>query len=164
MIKEFFILIFISLLPLVELRLAIPIGILSGSVILPFNIVISGFSMSPLLVFLIVTITNILLGIFLFNLFTHLDLFLRKSRVSEKYYKFLDKNRRRVKKYVDKYGLLGLILFISIPLPGSGVYSGMIGAFAIGMEKEKVYLANVIGVIISATIVTFITLIGSRLF
>lgn len=164
MIKELLILVFISVLPLLELRLAIPVGILSGSVILPFGVLFSGFSMQPLLVFLIVVITNTLLGIFLFNVFKHLDYFFRKSKISKGYSKFLDKNRKKVKKYVDKYGLLGLIMFISIPLPGSGVYAGMFGAFAIGMKKEQVYLANMIGVTISAIIVTFLILAGDMVF
>lgn len=163
MLEELFILVFISVLPIVELRLAIPVGVLSGTVLLPFGLSLSGFSMSPLLIFLLVIITNTLLGIFLFNLLSYFDSYFRQSKLSKKYSKTLDKNRNKVKKYVDKYGLFGLILFISIPLPGSGVYSGVLGAFLIGMKKEKVYLANMIGVIISATIITIITIVGSKI-
>ena len=65
---------------------------------------------------------------------------------------------------MDRWGEIGVAIFIGIPLPGSGVITGALGSYAIGLKKRKFFVANVIGVLIAATIVTAVTLTGSELF
>jgi len=67
--------------------------------------------------------------------------------------------QKRIKPYVDKYGELGVAVFIGIPLPGSGVYTGAFGAFLLGLDRRKFAIANVLGVCIAGTIVTAVTLV-----
>jgi uncharacterized membrane protein len=71
-------------------------------------------------------------------------------------------NRLRVR--IEKYGLWGLAVFIGIPLPGSGVYSGAVGAHALGIKLKDYLWAAAIGVIIAGTAVTAVTMTGSGLF
>ncbi len=56
--------------------------------------------------------------------------------------------RAKVSKYVDKYGFWGLMLFVAIPLPGSGLYTGTLGALILGLEEKKaipaLYLGNLL--------------------
>ena len=54
---------------------------------------------------------------------------------------------------------LGVAVFIGIPLPGSGVYTGAFGAYLLGLDRRKFAVANVIGVLIAATAVTALCLL-----
>ena len=66
-------------------------------------------------------------------------------------------------KNVKKYGFWGLMLFVLIPLPGTGVYAGTIAGYLFGLDRKKAFLANSIGIFISCVIVWLSTLaaIGS---
>jgi uncharacterized membrane protein len=48
---------------------------------------------------------------------------------------------------VEKYGVLGLAVFVAIPLPGTGAYSGTAAAWLLGMDKHKGFLAVSLGVV-----------------
>ena len=54
---------------------------------------------------------------------------------------------------VKKYGFWGLMIFVLIPLPGTGVYAGTIAGYLFGLERKKAFLANSIGIFISCVIV-----------
>ena len=62
--------------------------------------------------------------------------------------------RRELLREVGDVGELGVAVFIGIPLPGSGVYTGAFGSYLIGLSKRKFAIANVIGVVIAAAAVT----------
>lgn len=61
---------------------------------------------------------------------------------------------------VKKYGFWGLIIFVMIPLPGTGVYAGSIAGYLLKMDRKRVFLANVIGIFFSCVIVWTSTLIA----
>lgn len=63
-------------------------------------------------------------------------------------------------KSVKKYGFLGLIIFVMIPLPGTGVYAGTIAGYVFGMERKKVFLANSIGIFFSCLIIWVSTILA----
>ena len=62
-------------------------------------------------------------------------------------------------KNVKKYGFWGLMLFVLIPLPGTGVYAGTIAAYLFGIERKQAFLANTIGIFISCVLVWAATLL-----
>jgi len=68
------------------------------------------------------------------------------------------------KKPIDKYGEMGIAIFIGIPLPGTGSYTGALGAYLMGIGYKKFIIANVIGVLIAGTIVTLVVLSGVETF
>ena len=70
------------------------------------------------------------------------------------YSRYLVNTRRRVKKYVDKYGVLGLTLFVSIPLPVTGIWTGGIAAYLLGYSKMKASLSLLLGGVISNLLVS----------
>ena len=144
--------ILMTFLPFLELRASIPYGIL----ILKENWI---------LVFFICIITNIILGIILFPLIDTIISILTKIKFIKKIYNYyVIKTQKKIMKYVDKYGEIGIALFIGIPLPGSGVYSGALGANIIGLKYKKFIIANILGVLIAGIIVTIIVLSGNNAF
>jgi uncharacterized membrane protein len=64
---------------------------------------------------------------------------------------------------IKKYGFLGLILFVMIPLPGTGVYAGSIAGYIFKVDTKTAFKANVIGIIISSLIVWGTTLFAKGL-
>ena len=59
---------------------------------------------------------------------------------------------------IKKYGFWGLIFFVMIPLPGTGVYAGSIAGYIFKVETKTAFKANAIGIIISSLIVWGTTL------
>jgi uncharacterized membrane protein len=55
--------------------------------------------------------------------------------------------RAKAHPMVEKYGMLGLAIFVAIPLPGTGAYSGTAAAWLLGMDKWKGFWAVSLGVV-----------------
>jgi len=164
MLLKILILILVTFIPFLELRASIPLGILSGKVQL-FNLTFQGFGLNWPLVLLVCVISNIILGIFIYfflNKFIH---HLIKFGFFNKYYtKKIEKTQKKIKPYVDKFGIFGVALFIGIPLPGSGSYTGALAAYLLGLDYKRFILANIMGVIIAGISVTILTLVGRGIF
>ena len=164
-IKQMIILALITFIPAFELRASIPVAILSGSVELPFHLQISGFGWPWYFAFLYCVFINMLLGpvvFFCLNTFTR---YICKIGFFDKIINaVLSRAQRRVQKYVDKWGVLGVALFIGVPLPGSGSYSGALGAYVIGLKPLQFFYANILGTLIAGTLVTIVTVSGQGLF
>ncbi len=142
-------LIVLTLLPFLELRASIPYGIFNTSLSRPS-------------VFLICIVTNILLAPLLWIFVNYMmHLFLDFDFIRKPYDKIVLKTQKKVHPYVEKYGTIGLALFIGIPLPGSGVYSGALGAYLLGFKFKDYIIASVIGVLIAGTAVLFASIFGN---
>ncbi len=142
-------LIILTLTPGLEIRASIPYGV--------FN---TDFSL--LSVFLICVITNILLAPIIYVFLQRIvHVFLRIKIFERIYQKFVTRTQRKVHKYVEKYGVWGLAIFIGIPLPGSGVYTGAFGAYLLGLKFKDFFKAAVLGVLIAGTIVLLISTLGN---
>ncbi len=151
MFYEILILFVATLLPLFELRLTIPLGL----IILGTNIWI---------VLIIAFIANIFAAILGYYVIDFFILILTKISFFKKIYdKKVLKIQNKIKPSVDRYGWLGLALFIGVPLPGSGVYTGALVAKMIGMDFKKFIFASILGIIIAGTVVTLISLLGKEL-
>ena len=61
---------------------------------------------------------------------------------------------------MDKYGALGLILLVAIPLPGTGAWTGSLVAALMKMRLQKAVPCIFLGVIIAAVLMTVITKLG----
>lgn len=62
-------------------------------------------------------------------------------------------------KNVQKYGFWGLLIFVMMPIPGTGVYAGSIAAYLFGIERKRAFLANTIGIFLSCVIVWIMTVL-----
>lgn len=131
----------VSFLPTIELRGSIPLGIALG-----FN---------PLLVTSISIITNILLIPVLFIFLNYFWKIVKNWKIVEFY---VSKLRARSKPYIEKYGNYGIFIFVVIPLPGSGVYTGSLVSWLFGMDIKDVFLPMVLAVLTSAVFIALISL------
>jgi len=142
MTKEIALTLLATVLPISELRGGIPLGISLG--------------LDPLFTFFIAIIANALI---FFPIFFALRFFYDKLLYRIPLFnKYLDRVRKRGKPKVDKYGFWGLALFVAIPLPITGAYTGTILAWLTGMDWKKAFPAVGLGVIVAGVVVLLITL------
>ena len=66
----------------------------------------------------------------------------------------VERARLKVKAKVDKYGYWGIVMFVAIPLPITGVYTGTLGAWVLGLDAKKTSLAVLLGAALAGLIVT----------
>ena len=152
MLKAIAILFCITLIPGLELRASIPMGILGGRWI--------DSPMDWPTVVITCVLSNILIGsAFFFLLDPLVKTFRRISWIDRLLERYLDNAQRKLKPNVEKYGFWGLAIFIGIPLPLTGAYTGAAGAYTLGMKRRQFMLANVVGVLIAAVCVTIISLL-----
>ncbi len=154
------ILVLVTLVPTFELRASIPLGLLASQQKLPFLGVVAGFGLPVWYVLLVCVTTNILLAPLWYWLLGTVVAWLRScwSWFDAWYVRRLEKAQRRIERPLERWGWLGLVLFIAVPLPGSGVYTGGLVAHALGLSRRRFSAAAVLGVLGAATLVTLVTL------
>ncbi len=137
----------ISMLPIFELRGAIPVGIQLFEIpwYKVFAISVTG-NMVP--IFLILVFFGFVEKLFRKFSFT--------NRILEKIFEKTRKKSELIKKYEE----LGLIMFVAIPLPVTGAWTGSLAAYLFGLKYWKSLLFIFIGVIGAGIVVTTLTLLG----
>jgi len=109
-----------------------------------------------LLIFSITVIANILV---FFPVFFVLRLFYDKLLYRIPLFnKYLDGLQKRGKPKVDRYGVWGLALFVAVPLPLTGAYTGTILAWLLGMDWKRALPAVSLGVLVAGIVMLLITL------
>ena len=79
---------------------------------------------------------------------------LGKWNVTKRIVTWLEKKVDSKREQIDKYGYLGLILFVGIPLPGTGAWTGSLLAVMLGLNKKKSFICILIGVALAAVIMS----------
>ena len=74
----------------------------------------------------------------------------------------IERARRRVHDKIERFGILGLIIFVGIPLPITGAVTGTFGAWILGVPRRKVFAAVFVGVAIAGVIVAAVYTLGIR--
>ncbi len=143
--------IFWSILPISELRGGIPFALSQN--------------LNPFLVYLICVFTNILAFpiVYFFLEILH-PLFSKWNWYKSLFDKFIIRTRKKVETQIEKYGFWGLMVFVMIPLPVTGAYTGTLASWLFKIDKKKAFLAVSLGVIISGIIVSAIYLSGVQVF
>lgn len=134
----------ISMIPIVELRLAVPIAAAVG---LPF------YEALPISI-----IGNLIPIPFIIIFIKKIFAWMRK--ISPKLNKVVDKLEAKADKNKEKvlrYAFWGLTIFVAIPLPGTGAWTGALVAAMLDMPLKKAFPSVVLGVIIAGIIVAFIS-------
>lgn len=140
----------ITFIPALELRASIPYGIFATS-------------LSWIEVFWICVVANIVVGVLIYQLLETIIRLLTAIKPMRKLWElYVDRTQRRIKRGVDKYGEWAVMVFIAIPLPGSGVYTGALASFFIGLNFKKFLVANILGVLIAGVLVTLACLTGAE--
>ena len=87
---------------------------------------------------------------FIFNL-------LRKWKVTKKLVDWLEKKFLSKRHQIDKYGYWGLLLFVGIPLPGTGAWTGSALAVLLGLDKKKSFIFIILGVLLASIIMSVLS-------
>jgi uncharacterized membrane protein len=82
---------------------------------------------------------------------------LEKWKVTAKVVRWLEKKVDSKRGQIDKYGYLGLVLFVGIPLPGTGAWTGTLLAIMLGLDKKKSFISILIGVFMASIIMSIIS-------
>ncbi|ADT83747.1 COG2426 family protein [Thermococcus barophilus] len=151
--NEFVYIFLLSLLPTFEGRYAIVYGIARGY---PLWETLLTASLGVLLLSLTLPLFLPLIDVVMVNLE---KTFLGK--VAEVYLKYVQRVRKKAHPYVEKWGFYGLIIFVAVPLPGTGIWTGSLAAYIFGMENRKTIPALILGGLLSMMI-TLIPSLGFR--
>lgn len=80
--------------------------------------------------------------------------FLSRWSFMDRFFNWLFARTRLRGKVVEKYKIIGLTMFVAIPLPVTGAWTGSVAAYLFGIRKIPAFLAVGLGITIAATIVT----------
>ena len=135
----------ISMLPVLELRG----GLIAASLL----------DMNPIISYIVCIIGNIIPIPFILWLITKVLNKMRNSKIKvlNKFALWLDKKVDKHKGQIEKYGYLGLVLFVGIPIPGTGAWTGCMIASVLEMNKKKSFIASLLGVFIASIIMMILS-------
>lgn len=134
----------ISLAPVSELRIAIPVGILKMNLPICHT-------------YLIAVLGNMAPVIPLLFLFEPISNKLRKFKLWARFFDWFFLQTRRKARIVERLEAIGLMLFVAVPLPMTGAWSGCIAASLFKIPFRLAFPAIFLGVIIAGIIVTLLT-------
>lgn len=140
-------LVILTLSPIVEVRGGIPLMIVNGY--------------KPWVVLIIAILCSII--IFIFNWFM-LSMFYTFLFSRLKVFRWIVEHTRKVSQPYLKLGAIGLMLFVAIPLPMTGIYTGTLIAWLLGMKVTKGLIVIVSGGILASLLVLLLTMSGIYLF
>jgi uncharacterized membrane protein len=135
---------FISMVPIIELRGAIPVA--------------TGMQLSPAVAIPVAMIGNLIPIPFIIIFIKKIFAWMRK--VSPKLNGVVDKMEQKADKNKDrilKYAFWGLALFVAIPLPGTGAWTGALVAAMLDMPLKKAFPSIIIGVVSAGIIISFVS-------
>ena len=133
----------ISMLPIVELRGAIPIGSMA-------------FKIPWYWCYILCVIGNLVPIPFILIFIEKLIGWFKKTKHLRKFGLFLEAKAEKNTARVQKYEVFGLMLFVSIPLPMTGAWTGALVAALTGMKFKNSMISIIGGVLIAGVIVTLI--------
>lgn len=135
----------ISMLPVVELRLAIPLGVSMGLDVVEAAIISAIGNMLPV-PFIIAFIRVIM------------DWLRAKSKTMQRFVAWLEKKATGPRAdRVRHYEFWGLVLFVAIPLPGTGAWTGALVAALLDIRMRRALPPILLGVVIAACLVSLAT-------
>lgn len=147
MLKKYIITFFISMVPLIELRGGVPFG--------------TGMDLPWHWCLIVCMIGNMIPVPLIFFFARKLLLWGSKKKVVGKFCSFcLQKGERGGKKLQEKAGrgiYVALLLFVGIPLPGTGAWTGTLAASILDLDFKKSTLAVVLGVLLAGIIMTVVS-------
>jgi len=140
-------LIILSMLPISEIRGALPFAF--------FNKIPFYFAFPIALTF------NFLVSFLIFFFLDTVNKYLMKIPIYNRFFTSFSENaKEKVYKKFAKYEYLGLTLFVGIPLPITGIWTGALGAWLLQLERKKVFISLFFGVLIAGLIVTAVLFLG----
>jgi len=140
----------LSMLPITELRGSIPWAI-------------KFYSISVTEIVMLSIIGNILIGILILYALGPIMKLLSKNTLFKNILIFIFKRTKKKGKMIYLLKFYGLIIFVGIPMPLTGVWTGSLAAYLFGLSRKKSIIAITTGVLISSFIVTSISIFSIKL-
>ncbi len=154
MLKDYLKIFFVSMVPLVELRGAIPISQLLQLPVVPSFIVCIIGNMLPVPIIYLFARKVLIWG--------------SDKPVIGKFFSWcLKKGEKGGKKLQEKAGkglFIALLLFVGIPLPGTGAWTGTLAASILDMDFKSTVMAAMLGVLLAGIIMMTVSLMGVSIF
>ena len=143
---------FISMLPIIELRGAIPVG--------------AGLGLPWWLTFLLAVVGNLLPVPFILLLIEKIFDFMKKHLIFPRLVRWLEEKAGKGIKKIEKHALIGLLLFVAVPLPGTGAWTGSLAAALFHLDRRYSFVSIILGVLLAGVLVTLISygVLGARSF
>ena len=135
----------ISMLPITELRLSVPIGV-------------ACYDLNWLFVCLAAVLGNFLVCIPIVYLFSYFEPILKRNKYANLILEKVFSRTRSKSRIINKYKYYGIILFVGLPLPFTGAWTGSLASYLFGFKRKKALAAIFLGLIISAAIVTVVSI------
>ena len=135
----------ISLMPILELRG----GLIAASLL----------GLDPVSSYIVSMIGNILPIPFILLFINWILAFMRKSLIGfvRSFAGWLDKKVEKHKGQIERWGFWGLVLFVGVPLPGTGAWTGCLIASVLHMDRKKAFGAALIGVFMASIIMMIVS-------
>lgn len=135
----------ISLMPILELRG----GLLAAALL----------GLDPLPSYIISIIGNVIPVPFILLLITKILAWMKNSKVKffNKFANWLDGKVEKHKGQIEKFGYWGVVLFVGIPLPGTGAWTGSLIASVLNMDKKKTFVAVLAGIVMASIIMMILS-------
>lgn len=130
----------LSMTPVGELRAGIPFAVLAGvdPVLAFFACVFANSLVVPVVYFFLEVIHKRLLHV---------------NSYQSAFDRFMESTRVKVHPLFEKYGFIGLTLFVAVPIPGTGAYTATLAAWFFGMNLWKAFLSIFIGIFVAGALV-----------
>lgn len=137
----------IAMLPIAELRAAIPVAL-------------GAYGLPVFTSYLLSVAGNLFPVIFILWLLDPFSRWLSKHfKFFKKFFDWLfERTRKRFATKYEKWGLLALVAFVAIPLPITGAWTGSVAAFLFGIPFRKALPLVTLGILVAGVIVTLISL------
>ena len=140
----------ISMVPVIELRGGLPYAILSG--------------IHPLLAVPLCVVSNLIPVPFILWFITPIFNWMKRTRLLRPIAEKLEQRAMKKKDQVEKSYFWGLLLFVGIPLPGTGAWTGSLIAAMLDIPKKKSIPAIALGVCLAAALMGILSLFFEGLF
>lgn len=145
MIKELLRVFFLSILPVSELRGAIPLGLLF-------------YKLPVLPTYLVAVLGNILPIVFILIYLEFFYQYLCRWKWGERFFSWLFKRTRAYQEKYERYGAIFLLFFVALPFPITGAWTGAAIAFFLGIRFWYAFPAISGGVLVAGILVTLASL------
>ncbi len=135
----------IAAAPILEVRAAIPVAI-------------AAYNFSPATAVLLSVIGGVLPVFPLLWILENFTDFFRKNKQIDQIISWVFHHTTSKSKLVEDFELLGLVIFIAIPLPGSGIWTGVVLAYLLRIKWLPTFVCAVLGTLIASLLVLAATL------
>lgn len=135
----------ISLMPILELRG----GLLAAALL----------GLDPIPAYIISIVGNVIPVPFILFLIAKILIWMRNSKIKlfNKIANWLNEKVEKNKGQIEKLGYLGLLLFVGVPLPGTGAWTGTLLAAVLELDKKKSFFTIMLGVFMASIIMMILS-------